>query len=388
MILKRRSRYRVRWRENGILRQKTCRTLEEARTVEADKILKSRQAAPPVQQPNIKLKAYAAQWLKQIDVARQTKASYTKNLDKYILPVLGTLKVRQIHREHIRGLLANAKKRNGSPLSKNSLRLIRATLSVMLGDAVEAGIIGLNPCIGLARKGRKQAGTLSHVDRQRSVRPLSYEQLSAFLRAAEQHCPRRDAVLFLTLADTGMRPSEALALRWQDVDTTGRTIHIEHAVSGDASEIKPTKTETARTVDLSTRLAEALAGWQASLEVEALTSQERNRRAPSQYVFASRTRKPLEPMTIARLFQAVLRQAGLPRFKLYDLRHTYATQLLAEGAPITYVSHQLGHARPATTLTFYAHWLPRGDKTYIDRLTAAREAAGDFVVTSGRRGKA
>jgi integrase len=69
-----------------------------------------------------------------------------------------------------------------------------------------------------------------------------------------------------------------------------------------------------------------------------------------------------------------------PKFRLYDLRHSFATHLLAEGAPITSVSNQLGHAKPTTTLAFYAHWLPRGDKAYTDRLTAARQLAGDKVV--------
>ncbi len=66
--------------------------------------------------------------------------------------------------------------------------------------------------------------------------------------------------------------------------------------------------------------------------------------------------------------------AKLPRFRLYDRRHTFATHLLAEGAPTTYVAAQLGHAKPTTTLAFYAHWLPRGDKRFIDRLEAVRQA--------------
>jgi hypothetical protein len=67
--------------------------------------------------------------------------------------------------------------------------------------------------------------------------------------------------------------------------------------------------------------------------------------------------------------------AGPPRFRLYDLRHSYATHLLAEGAPLPYVSAQLGHAKPTTTLAHYAWWLPRGDKAWADRLAAMREAA-------------
>jgi len=256
-------------------------------------------------------------------------------------------------------------------LSPNSRRLIRATLSVLFGDAVAAGDAGItsNPVIGIARKGRKQLGTLAPAERQ--IRPMTYQQLAVCLRAARQHCSPRDALLLLTLADTGLRPSEALALQWPDVDTTGRTITVERAVTL-RGRIKPTKTEKSRPVDLSSRLAEALAGWQAAGEAEALA---KGTETPSIYIFPSRTGKPLEAPTIAREFQALLRRAGLPRFRLYDLRHTYATQLLVENAPLTYVAAQLGHAKPTTTLAFYAHWLPRGDKTYIDRLTLAREAA-------------
>jgi hypothetical protein len=64
-----------------------------------------------------------------------------------------------------------------------------------------------------------------------------------------------------------------------------------------------------------------------------------------------------------------------PAFRLYDLRHSYASQLLAEGAPITYVAAQLGHARPTTTLAHYAHWIPRGDKGWVDKLAARRSEA-------------
>ncbi len=53
-------------------------------------------------------------------------------------------------------------------------------------------------------------------------------------------------------------------------------------------------------------------------------------------------------VAVGKRFRKILRKAKLPSFRLYDLRHTYATQLLAEEAPITYVAAQLGHARPTT----------------------------------------
>jgi integrase len=62
--------------------------------------------------------------------------------------------------------------------------------------------------------------------------------------------------------------------------------------------------------------------------------------------------------------------AGLSGFRgPYDLRHSFATQLLVRGVPITYVSAQLGHAKPTTTLAWYAHWLPSADShRFVDGL--------------------
>ena len=68
------------------------------------------------------------------------------------------------------------------------------------------------------------------------------------------------------------------------------------------------------------------------------------------------------------MFAKVLKRAELPWHTPYDLRHTFATLHLAKGHPITYVSAQLGHSDPSTTLRWYAHWLPTSDKRFADAL--------------------
>jgi hypothetical protein len=65
-----------------------------------------------------------------------------------------------------------------------------------------------------------------------------------------------------------------------------------------------------------------------------------------------------------------LKHANLPSFRPYDLRHAYASLLLAAGVPLTYVSNQLGHAKPTTTLQYYAKWIPGGKERFVDVLDA------------------
>jgi len=73
------------------------------------------------------------------------------------------------------------------------------------------------------------------------------------------------------------------------------------------------------------------------------------------------TRRAASKNTV-RLVKAARKSAKYcgPGFRTtgYDLRHTYASLLLADGAPLTYVSAQLGHANSTTTLRHYARWMP------------------------------
>jgi integrase len=75
------------------------------------------------------------------------------------------------------------------------------------------------------------------------------------------------------------------------------------------------------------------------------------------------------------VFRRLLKRAGLSPHRVYDLRHTYASLLLADGAPLTYVSAQLGHANPTTTLRHYARWMPKKGKRWVnalDKTTSSR----------------
>ena len=79
----------------------------------------------------------------------------------------------------------------------------------------------------------------------------------------------------------------------------------------------------------------------------------------------------LEERNVVRAFQKMLSKAGLPHFRLYDLRHTFASLLLSSNVPLLYVSHQLGHSKPTITLKYYARWIPSGQVHRVNVLDAA-----------------
>jgi len=75
---------------------------------------------------------------------------------------------------------------------------------------------------------------------------------------------------------------------------------------------------------------------------------------------------------VQKNFAAALKKAQIGRFRVYDLRHTFAPLLLVQGAPITYVAAQLGHSKPTTTLQSYAHWIASGQKRFVDGLAGPK----------------
>jgi integrase len=347
----------------GVRRRLTAATRREAEDLLADKIKESREGAAPSPDHDITLAEYAARWLDQValDVKPRTHQGYEAYLRRHILPTLGSLPVRAVTRRVIKTLLAEKAK---TGLGKNSIRLIRAALSACLSGAVDDEIIRANPAFGLGRRGARRADVLTPAERQKRIRPLSGAQLTALLGAAQAE-PRYFPV-FALLAMTGMRPGEAFGLRWEDVNFADRKIYVERTWS--AGRLETPKSGKTRVVDMSAQLAVVLRKVEADRKAEKVRRGWPNLPAT---VFCTETGTPLDESKVRKVFRRALKKAGLPPFRLYDLRHTFASLLLANGVPITYVSAQLGHDDATTTLRWYARWLPAAETRAVDLLDEA-----------------
>ena len=360
-----------------------CRNKEEAVKQEGlikTKLLEGLRLAPEPQVASVTVREFALQWLEiaKYTLAVKTYANYNQILTLYILPSLGDQSLPSLTWADVKGLL-NEKQQAG--LSVNTVRLIRAVISTILTDASEDKVITGNPLLGQRRK--RRASQITNPD----VCPLSWEQKQVFeqkLDAMEQDetlTPSYTMLLRMYLK-TGLRPGEGRALKLGDIDFHGRRVRVERAATLDGA-IKNTKTGETRWVDLSDGLLAQLKTYVTLLQAEDVA-----RGKESEWLFPSLTGTLLDERHVVRAFHRVLEGAGLPRFRVYDLRHTFASLLLSSNIPLPYVSQQLGHSKPMITLKFYTRWIPSGQvhrvnvldsvNTVLTPATTPREAVASL----------
>ena len=159
---------------------------------------------------------------------------------------------------------------------------------------------------------------------------------------------------------TGLRRGELLGLRWDDVDLERGTLRVGRALvrEGGRHTLGETKTKRGRRqINLTPRTV-------STLKAHRKKQLEAKMRLAGLYkdhglIFASQVGTPVNPENLVkRSFKPLLKKAGLPEIRFYDLRHTCATLLLIRGVHPKLVQELLGHATIAMTLDTYSHYLP------------------------------
>ena len=158
----------------------------------------------------------------------------------------------------------------------------------------------------------------------------------------------------MLLATTGMRRSEVLGLRWADIDFNDRSVSIIRTltvVNGRPVLSAPKTPASRQLVYLDTDTVDALrAHRQGSTP------------ARDDFVFRTANGQPVNPASFSDTFDWLVRRSGLPRIRLHDLRHTYATLALRLGLHPVLLSERLGHTPIAVTLDRYSHLIPSIDR--------------------------
>ena len=164
---------------------------------------------------------------------------------------------------------------------------------------------------------------------------------------------------------TGLRQGELFALRDRNVDLGARTLTVEAGVY--AGKLVPVKTRAARRrVDLAEAASSALRAQ--------LVARSPN---PLGLVFPSPQGEILNDDNFRhRIFARAVRRSGLGPVRFHDLRHTYATLMVAAGAHAKYLQAQMGHASIRVTLDLYGHLYPDANRTVLRELDRLIEPPG------------
>lgn len=280
---------------------------------------------------------WLGQWLgsRLGDLRASTRASYRGHAYKYLVPLLGDTPLGQVGVHEVEALHAML---SAAGVSTELARRIHATLSSALSDAVRDDLIGVNPCtrVRVPRGGRYQPVV------------WSAEQAAHFLActANDPLCALWRLALLL-----GLRRGELLGLRWSDINSAAATLTVHTtrvAVGAQVVEGPPKSARGRRVLPLDPATAGMLAAHR-HRQIE----QTPHTWSLGQHVFTDQHGAPLAPRAVSRRFGDLVDQAGLPRIRFHDLRHTSATLGLAAGESLKEVSQRLGHSSIVVTADTY-----------------------------------
>jgi integrase len=392
----------VRWRENGSNRGRRFDRKTDADTWERE--LRRRRQLGPLAVAQLTTRAstlgewIADRWAPEhaATLEQSTRDRYADAYRLHIEPWLGDVPLTEITVGRLRSWQAE---RLADGAGVGTIDKARTVLSSVLRHAAESEAIPGNP-LTLVR-----APLAEHRDGVTPLAPVTVEAIRAALAGPmDIHVPerirrggvrvagyvvrderdpltrQRDATIVSVLAYAGLRPGELRALRWSDVRNA--TITIERAARPDGT-IKSTKNHERRAVRLLAPLATDLAELRLAAgrpTDDVLVLPPTGEPTADAHPDAVTWTKTDWQVWRARRWDKACKLAGMPTSpRPYDLRHSFASLLLAEGRSVHYVARRLGHS-PALTLSTYGHLF--AEYEHADRIDAEHEigqarAAGD-----------
>lgn len=279
-------------------------------------------------------------------------------LRRHILPALGARKVGEVTGEQVSKLHLSMR---GTPAQANR---VLANLSPMFEYAIKRKLRADNPCKGIPK-----------FPEEKRERFASAEELGRLYAALANYPDQGVANAVRLLILTGARLSEVVKATWDMFD-------FERGVWTKPS--THTKQKKTHVVPLSSETLALLAAMYETRDEQSPYlfpgKAPKKRREGQQDGKPEETPTPKPRADLKRLWDAVMKEAGLENFRKHDLRHTYASLLVREGVPLFDVGKLLGHTQIATTMR-YAHLADDPLRKATNRVGAVVAALGKGQTT-------
>lgn len=303
---------------------------------------------------------YLINWAKGTEGKKEegTSSQYETNINGIIAPYFkktGILleELQPIHLQNFydtqyKRILTKGKNK-GKPVSKNTVWHYHTTIHKALNDAVRLNLIPFNPD-----------------DRTDVARPDKY--IASYYNEDEANELLEKAInnpleLIINLATCyGLRRSEILGLKWSAINFDGNTITINHKVTQATVDKKRVLVQKDKLKNKSSYRTFPLIPQVKDLLLKEIEKQSKNKKIygntyknKDNYICVKDDGEIMKPDTITRNFPKFLKQKGLKKIRLHDLRHSCASILLANGVPMKEIQEYLGHSSYNTTANIYAH---------------------------------
>jgi integrase len=194
------------------------------------------------------------------------------------------------------------------------------------------------------------------------------EEVQALLAKAEDQSRALYPVL-LCAVRAGLRMGELIGLQWGDIDFRGRFLEVRRSVI--LGEETSTKNHKIRRVEMSRQLLEILQRLKEVRQLEAMENAEQI----LPWVFLSPEGKRWDDRNLRRSWYRCLEVAEIREVRFHDLRHTYISLLIEQGAHPKYIQEQAGHSSIQVTMDIYGHLFPDRDRGWADKLDDVRAGA-------------
>lgn len=325
-----------------------------------------------VSNPTMKLSEFCTQYLEimRSRLAPETLDFYEKNINDYIIPALGHVKLKDITPAHIQAYIAQiadmpkcdgrgVRHKDGEKVSAATVHRYLTVLQSVLKQAVKLGVIPESPA-------KSERLTMPKVQ-QPKIQIFTPAESKEMIECLKQEDLQFQVFIQLAII-TGARRGELVALRFSDINYDAETLTIERAavkVPKKPVEVKAPKDYETRSVAIDKGCIELLKQLKKEKErdAEMLGSQWEG----DDWIFTQWNGAMMNPMTPTKQFSKFLERHNLKHRKLHSLRHTSATLMLYGGVSIKQVQQRLGHGDIETT-NKYLHVLEEADKTATDIL--------------------
>ena len=287
----------------------------------------------------------------KVNLSITTYKVYLRICKKYIIPLLGDIKLSDIRPIHVQNYVDDLV----GILTPQTIRIHLNILNLAFKRAYRLKLI------------KENVVQFVEVPKNKKFKNEIYN--AEDMRILLEKCHKTSLELPIIIASgLGLRISEIMGLTWNNIDLNDFTITVEKITVRDEGKVilKEPKTESSvRTISAPKEIILMLK----QLKKERLTAKLKGEKQHKELIFYDKNLEPIAPDVISKKFKYFLEVNNLKHIRFHDLRHSHVTMLIDAKVPLKVISERVGHSSVNTTLNIYSHALKEMDQEASDKIS-------------------